>query len=163
VIVRQLLVAGISMVLALSACSPSVDTGEPEIRYGRDVCTQCGMIASEVKFAASYRLDGQDFLFDDIGDLVIYAREFGVQLDPQRTWVHDFESEESLLAADAFFIPTVSVATPMGHGVIAVSDMATAERIASQLGGEVIRWDVLIALPIENGRVGTQAETLDSD
>jgi hypothetical protein len=51
----------------------------------------------------------------------------------------------------------------MGHAVTAVSDMATAVRVASQLLGEIILWEVLITFPVENGRVGAQADTVDCD
>ncbi|VAV98800.1 hypothetical protein MNBD_ACTINO02-2440 [hydrothermal vent metagenome] len=161
---RIIVQIGIVMTLLMSACSSVDVSSEPEIKYGRDVCVQCGMIASEVKFAAAYRLDGEEFIFDDIGDLVVYARGNGVELDPLQTWVHDYDTEDPLLVADAYFVPTMSVVTPMGHGVIALSDETRALRVASQFGGQVVGWDMLIMFPIDNGLVGSQSgDGMDMD
>lgn len=155
---RIITLMGLVMALALSACSSTEMSGQPEINYGRDVCVHCGMIVSEAKFAAAYRLGGEEFIFDDIGDLVVYARENDIDLDASQTWVHDYETEESLLVANAHFVPTVSVATPMGHGVIAFTDKIRAERFAAELGGQVIDWNTLTSMSIDNGRVGIRGD-----
>jgi len=154
VTVRLGLLVGLLVAAALAGCSPTVASGPPEIKYGRDVCVECGMIANEAKFAASYRLDGEEYVFDDIGDLIMYARKNGIDLDPSQTWVHDYETAEAVDVAHAVFVPTASVATPMGHGIVAFADAARAERYAADLGGEVIGWDTVMALPIENNLVG---------
>ena len=77
---RIVLHISIALVLVVSACGSTEVSTEPEIRYGRDVCVQCGMIASEAKFAATYRVDGEDFVFDDIGDLVVRSEEHTSEL-----------------------------------------------------------------------------------
>ncbi|GBE24623.1 nosL [bacterium BMS3Bbin02] len=160
---RIVLHISIALVLVVSACGSTEVSTEPEIRYGRDVCVQCGMIASEAKFAATYRVDGEDFVFDDIGDLVVHARNAGIELDAEQTWVHDFETEASMVAGDAYFVPTISVATPMGHGVVAFVNADRAKTFADSLGGQVIAWEALIKLPIVEGRVGAASESFSGE
>jgi len=60
VIERLTFVVAVLTMLTLSACSSSDASGPPEIQYGRDICVQCGMIASEAKFAAAYTLAHPD-------------------------------------------------------------------------------------------------------
>ena len=51
------------------------------------------MSIDEARFAAAYRLpDGTEKKFDDLGGLIVHARESG-QLEDATVWVHDFETE----------------------------------------------------------------------
>jgi nitrous oxide reductase accessory protein NosL len=149
----------LGLVLALAvvagACAAAEAAGPPDIKYGRDICIQCGMIVSEEKFAAAYTTpDGEKLAFDDTGDLLVYQRSTGHSIDPIEAWVHDFETEEWITVADAFFVPTQSVTTPMGHGLISFSDEARAMAFAADVDGEVILWDVVLELPAMDGLVG---------
>jgi nitrous oxide reductase accessory protein NosL len=138
--------------LALSACAGAA-AGPPEIRYGRDVCVQCNMIISEVGHAAAYRLDdGTERLFDGVGEMLVYGSAHA-ELAAADAWVHDYLAEEWVRAVDAFFVPTESVASPMGHGIFAFSDRVRAEGFAVDVGGEVIDWATVLALPIVDGRI----------
>ncbi len=156
---RIVLYLSVVVALTLSACGPPEASPQPEIQYGRDVCVQCGMIANEAKFAAAYRHNGEDFVFDDLGDLVVYARTNSVDLDTAQTWVHDFETEEWIDGRVAHFVATTSVATPMGHGIVAFRDATRAQDFADSLGGQVVDWETLMALPMDDGRVGMNGDT----
>jgi hypothetical protein len=113
------------------------------------------MIVSEAKFAAAYTTpDGTKLAFDDTGGLLLYQRSIGDPIDPNEAWVHDYDTEEWVTVADAFFVPTLSVMTPMGHGIISFSDEARANAFASDVDGEVILWDVVLELPAMDGLVG---------
>ncbi len=146
----------IVVVLAVvgAGCGSSEATGPPEINYGRDVCIECGMIIDEARFAASYRMaDGTEKKFDDVGGLIIHGREAG-DLHGATIWVHDFETEDWVEAPQAFYVPTIAVASPMGHGILSFANEERATRFANDLGGEVLRWDVVVNLPVVEGLVG---------
>lgn len=129
-------------------------TGPPEINYGRDVCVECSMVISEARFAAAYRLeDGTEKKFDDIGGMLKHGQETG-EVAGAVAWVHDFSTEEWVEAAAAFYVPTLSVATPMAHGIVAFSDHQRATEFAIGVGGEVIDWETVLLLPIIDGLVG---------
>lgn len=130
------------------ACSSSVDLdATPDLRVGEDICDECGMIISEEVHAAAYRLsDGEQKLFDDIGDMVVH---YGLHdHDVAAFWVHDFNSVEWIRAEDAFFVASHDLVTPMGHGIAAFGDRPSAEALADDIGGAVHRLSDLLAQPI---------------
>lgn len=139
----------------VGACGSADASGPPEISYGRDICVECGMIVSEARFAAAYRLaDGEEKIFDDLGGLLLHSRDAGDALDPATTWVHDFETEEWVAVEEAYFVPTLSVSSPMGHSIVSFSDEARANAFAADVDGEVISWSVVVDLPDAEGLVG---------
>jgi len=141
--------------LVLTACGSSEKIGPPEINYGRDVCIECGMIIDDPRFAATYRLDdGTEKVFDDLGGLIIRGRETD-ELESAAVWVSDFDEETLIDATTAFFVPTVGVTSPMGHGILAFEDENRAQVIAMDLGGEVIRWDTVVELEVVDGLLGS--------
>jgi copper chaperone NosL len=150
-----LLVLVLLLAIVAGACAKAEASGPPDIKYGRDICVQCGMIVSEAKFAAAYTTPGGTKLsFDDVGDLLLYQRSESDPIDPNEAWVHDYVTEEWVPVSDAFFVPTLSVATPMGHSIISFADEASARAFASDVDGEVLRWAVVADLPAMDGLVG---------
>ena len=152
------LVLALALGLLLAACGQEVESGAPEINYGRDICIECGMIIDDPRFAAAYRsVDGVEKTFDDLGGLIIHARA-AQELEGARVWVSDFD-EQTLIDADtAHYVPTLGVVSPMGHGIIAFADRGQAEEVAADLGGEVIGWETVKELPVTEGRLGHQHE-----
>jgi copper chaperone NosL len=141
-------------VLVGVACNPATVAGPPEINYGRDICIQCGMIIDDPRFAAGYRIDdGTEKAFDDLGGLIIHGRATG-ELADAVVWVSDFEHEVLIEADGAFYVPTAGVNSPMGHGILAFSEKSRADQVAADLGGAVIGWDRVIALPVVDGLIG---------
>ena len=144
----------------VAGCAAADASGPPEIQYGRDICVECNMIISEARFATAYRLaDGTSKKFDDLGDMVIHLDETGDA--PTDVWVHDFETEEWVVVEAAYFVPTLSVASPMGHSILSFSDEGRAQSFANDVGGEVIDWATVRALPAIDGLVGHHH--MDSD
>ena len=144
------LVALVALLAVVTACGgPGSDGGPPEIHYGRDLCVQCGMIVSEPRFAAAYRLpDGTERVFDDLGGLLVYGHEHG-ELDEAEVWVHDVETEAWVRAPGAWFVATAARPTPMGYGILAFSDRERAERFAAQVGAEVLTWHEVRAISVD--------------
>ncbi len=147
---------GVLVTLVVAACGSTAAEGPPEINYGRDICIECGMIVDDPRFAAAYRLnDGTERVFDDLGGLILSGRERG-ELNTVDVWVSDFDNEILVEAISAYFVPTLGVVSPMGHGILAFSDRSRAEAMASELDGEVITWDTVVDLPVLDGLVGGQ-------
>lgn len=145
---RLLLLLLSIIVVAGIACSSSVDLdATPDFRVGEDICEQCGMIISEEAYAAAYRLnDGEQKLFDDIGDMVVHYRLNDD--DVAVFWVHDFNTVEWIRAEHAFFVASHDLVTPMGHGIAAFTDRTAAEALATDLNGAVHTLDALLAQSI---------------
>jgi len=154
----RLLAAVVMASIVVVACDSARADGPPDINYGRDICIECGMIIDDPRFAAAYQLDdGTERIFDDLGGLILSGRERG-ELNTADVWVSDFDNEILLEAISAYFVPTLGVASPMGHGILAYSDRSRAEAMASELDGEVIAWDTVVDLPVLDGLVGGHHE-----
>lgn len=147
-----------------SGCAATASgDGPPEINYGRDICIECGMIIDDPRFAASYRLaDGTDRKFDDLGGLILFGRESG-ELDDARVWVSDFDQERMIEAGSAYYVPTLGVASPMGHGILAFADEARAMEMAGHIDGAVIPWTTVTELPVIEGLVGHHHQEHDGE
>jgi copper chaperone NosL len=132
---RSFIILSLLVLFALSACQSQIDLNQPpDIRYGEDICLECNMIISEPRFAATYYTAGGDARrFDDIGGMAIYNAEH--QEDVAQFWVHDYITEAWIIADQAYFVVSDNLQTPMGHGVVALSDQAQAENLIAEVGG----------------------------
>ena len=130
----------------LAACSQKPATPEPpEILYGHDVCSRCGMQIDEARFAAATLLTSGEYLkFDDIGEMLVYHMEHPV--DQVNAWfVHDYETEDWLRGETAYYARSAELKTPMGYGIVAFADQKDAETFASEHGGQIFSLDELRA------------------
>ncbi len=97
------------VMVVLAACGGGPATPEPaKIRFGETICTECGMIISQPKYASSFAYAESEgrfksLPFDDIGDMLTHMRQHP-ELIPAGVWVHDYNSEEWIDAEDAFFV-----------------------------------------------------------
>lgn len=109
------------------------------------MCSDCGMIINDPRFAASYAAEQgegayQTFIFDDIGDMLHHMQE-NLTLTGAGWWVHDYESEEWIDATSAWFVVSEGIKTPMNHGVAAFATQEAAEALAAEVDGQVLDWD----------------------
>lgn len=132
----------------LAACGGGPATPEPaKIRFGETMCTECGMIISQPKYASSFAYAESEgrfksLAFDDIGDMIGYMHSHS-DLIPAGTWVHDYESEEWIAADGAYFVDSDAIKSPMGHGIAAFATEAAANAFAAEVDGAVLDWDHL--------------------
>lgn len=137
-----------TFLLALSACSAVAARPEPpQIHYGEDMCSECGMIINEARYAASYVVQQgegayETYIFDDIGDMVHHMAE-NPSLAGVGWWVHDVNSEEWIDAATAYYVVSDEIETPMGHGTVALATQEAADALAAEVNGRVLDWDTV--------------------
>ncbi len=116
----------------------------PEIHYGEDVCEFCGMITSEERFAAGYlSSDGEEHIFDDIGDMVQAQLESKQEITA--LFVHDYEDHTWIKAETAHYTRSNNLPTPMLSGLVAFTTAEKAQALAAELDGEVLTYDELLA------------------
>lgn len=151
--------------LFASACSdPGDASGPPVIVYGRDLCVECGMLITEERFAAAYRVGTEARRFDDIGNMLLYGTKTGEL--PGATpdaWVHDRDTGDWVAANDAWFVIADGVVTPMGYGIVAFASQDRATEYAQDRDGELFLWDDLFELTIEPGRLVHGHSTDDAE
>ena len=138
----------LTFLLVLAACAQgSTELKPPDIRYGEDVCADCNMIISDPRFATAYAYEVapgryQSVLFDDLGDMLIYAAE-----NPTHKvvawYVHDYETKEWVDATTASYFVSGQVETPMASGLVSFASRDRAEAMAYALGAQVLDWTTL--------------------
>jgi nitrous oxide reductase accessory protein NosL len=123
-------------ILFAAACGGRAD-GAPEIVVDRTACSHCGMLVSELVYAAAYQVAGADArVFDDLGCLRKAARGERTDL---RVWVHDATTGAWIDGRAATFVSSAEIRTPMGGGILAYRDPADADRAARKFRGRIIR------------------------
>jgi copper chaperone NosL len=121
--------------LLASGCS-AAPSGPPEILVDRTACAHCGMLISELVYAAAYQAAGAEArVFDDIGCLRNAAHK---ETGPLTAWFHDADSREWIEGATTVFVTSPEIRSPMGGGLIAYRDRTAAERAAEVRHGRVI-------------------------
>ena len=132
---RKLVGVGVGLLL-VAACATRTD-GPPEITVDKTACSQCGMLISELAYAAAYRVPGAEGrAFDDIGCLLAAARQ-----EPGAAphfWFHDAAGSGWIAGTSAVFVTSPSLRTPMGGAVVAYRHRSDADRAAATHRGEVI-------------------------
>jgi len=140
----RLLMVGLMLAMAASCNRQSV-IGPPQIRYGQDACTGCGMIVSDDRFAAAIinpDPDGAPLVFDDIGCLLTYERK-NPACGPWTHYFHDATSHQWVKADEAAFVKT-SRETPMGSGIVALQSPSDTENVARAGKGAVCTFAELL-------------------
>jgi len=126
---------GAAMLLAASCRVAAV--GPPDIVVDRTPCSHCGMLISEPLYAAAYETAaGEPRVFDDLGCLRNAARTGGAE---RRVWVHDAATGAWMDGAEAIFVSSSEIRTPMGGGFLAYRRLEDAERAAAKHKGRIIR------------------------
>jgi len=139
------------LLLTLAACSNSAAAGPtpPKIYYSEDICEFCGMIISEERFAAGYiTQDGQEHIFDDIGDMTQSYLESKDEITA--AFVHDHKNHTWIKAQTAYFVMSEDLPTPMLSGLAAFSTQEQAQKFANELHGQVLSFDQLLTHYREN-------------
>src|SRR5689334_3615813 len=115
----------VAAVAFAGGCRASAD-GPPPIELDRTACARCGMLVSDVVFAAASRhAQGDPRVFDDIGCL----RKAHTNTDVRAThfWFHDARDGSWIDGHQASFVEASSLQTPMGGSLLAFRDRHAAE------------------------------------
>lgn len=128
------LLLGMLFLLAslLGGCAnKTVEIVPPEIVYGQEVCSRCGMSIDDVRFASATLLaDGTYLKFDDAGEMVLYHLVHD-ETEVLAWFVHDYNTSEWLRGEEAYFVLANNLITPMGTGVVAFATAQDAEQFAA--------------------------------
>ena len=130
------------LIISLAACgSPAnAEPVPPEIYYGQAVCEFCGMIVSEERFAGGFiTADGQNHIFDDLGDLAQAHVQHAGQI--VAIFVHDYDDHTWIKAETATFVRSRQLPTPMLSGMAAFAQAERAATFAAENDGEVLTFE----------------------
>jgi copper chaperone NosL len=136
----------ITLLLVLTACAgnASAELEPPTIHYGEDICEFCGMIISEERYAAGYLTsDGQEHIFDDIGNMI--RNHLKNEDEVTAFFVHDQASSMWIRAETAHYTYSEELTTPMLSGLVAFASTEEAADFSAESGGAVLTFDELVA------------------
>ncbi|WP_187261871.1 nitrous oxide reductase accessory protein NosL [Pontibacter beigongshangensis] len=124
---------------------------EPKpIAYGEASCAHCSMTVSDNRYGAELVNDkGKPFFFDSAECLAAYVNEQPEQGQKAAfLMVTDYTKPNELInAADAYFLQSEALPSPMGMNLTALSNEATANEMQQEHGGRVLNWEqVLLAV-----------------
>ncbi|MBW8773088.1 MAG: nitrous oxide reductase accessory protein NosL [Gemmatimonadetes bacterium] len=133
------------LALLATACAAA---GPVPLRWGEESCRHCHMTLADKRFGAEIvTTRGRDLSFDDAG-CAAEALAFGETpvAEVSSVWVIDYRHPDSLIAAKgAVFVRSATFHTPMGSGVVATGDSASAVALAHESQGVVLRWTEVLA------------------
>jgi copper chaperone NosL len=132
--------------LAAPTCSRRDPLAPPSIRLGEDICARCGMTIEDERFACAVVIASsppESRLYDDIGDLLKDITErpppTGVAA---AMYVRDYNSPRTwLAAADATYLKSGQIKSPMESGIAAFASRAAAD--AAGAPGKTLSWSEL--------------------
>ncbi len=132
--------------IALLGCRGNTQDGPPSIRYGDSVCIECGMIISDERFATSTVIVGdrgnEPLLFDDFNCQMIFESKHDELVIVNR-WCHDHATGEWLSMANAWFVKSNQLRTPMASHIAAFATRGQAEAFAEPIEGALMDFDTL--------------------
>lgn len=133
------------VLVLLAGCSPADQSGPPVVHLGDSVCTECGMIISDERFAtatiiADERGDGVPLLFDDFNCQARHEARL-VPGSVLRRWAHDHTTNAWLSPESAHYVHAAGIRSPMASNLAAFTDRADAESLAESLDAEVMTFE----------------------
>lgn len=143
---RAWLLAVFFLLIFLTACanSASAEPVPPTIHYGEDVCEFCNMIISDEHHAAGYLTeDGQQHIFDDIGDMFLNHLQKSDKVTA--FFVHNYETKTWIRAEKAVYVQSSNLFTPMFSGLAAFDSAEKAEILAAELQGHTMTFAEVLA------------------
>ncbi len=155
-------VVGIIIVVAVIGgfiiTSQSGTKPELSIELDREKCKRCGMLISDIRYAAAILVEGEPdyWKYDDIGGMVLEYKKTSGSRKIIEVIVFDYITKEPLDAKSAWYVkadPT-ALKTPMGFGVVALRERENAEKIAEEYSGVVLSWSELLKVELKPTMMG---------
>ena len=139
---RRLFTLGLLLLFEAAGCGQEDPLAPPQIYFGQDVCHECGMIISDDRFAAAAVVQHPDSthepaLFDDIGCLLTLERDDEAPVMTAR-YVRAFDGRTWLNCADAVYLHSRTLKTPMAFGVAAFATPDAATAVQREHPGDLL-------------------------
>ncbi len=150
-LIFSLLIIMAAIVVVYYLIGFSGQAGIPELRIllGQEKCHRCGMIISDIRYAAAIYVGGgvnEWWKYDDVGEMALDYFEKKDSYEFLAVRVYDFLTGEEVDGYKAWYVVAdpKELWTPMGYGVIAFKDRADAEKVAEEHNGVIMDWNKLI-------------------
>ena len=135
-------VAAATFAVALSACT----AGPEAFAYGKDLCEDCKMTIMEPQYGAEIiTLKGRVFKFDDIHCIVNYINKDKIkESDIKQIVFVDYNNRDVFVeAANASFVTSPQLKSPMNSNTAAFATTEAAQQTAARVNGTVMNWNTV--------------------
>lgn len=130
-----------ALALLSAGCDRGASDGPPDVRLGDSVCVHCNMIISDERWATATMIRGprgpEPLLFDDFNCQAQYEAAHA-EVPVLTRWSHSYRDGRWLRTADATFILSPNLRTPMGSCLAALPTRDDAETLRADLTGEIL-------------------------
>lgn len=137
----------IFFVLIIASCAQKP---EPLVA-GKDSCHHCKMPVADTRFGAELiTTKGRIYKFDDVNCMIQWkAQSENKDLKFNHILVVNYFDKTDLIeAANAVFVKSDNIRTPMNSGFAAFSSEENARKLINEYGGEICNWEkVLVSIP----------------
>ena len=120
-------------------------TTKPEpLVAGKDACVHCKMPIADTRFGAEIISDkGRIYKFDDINCMLQWSRQSSnVNAGSANFYVVNYFDQIDLMnAADAVYLKSDNLRTPMNSGFAAFANKEHAEKLLKDDGGVLVDWN----------------------
>ncbi|UCG77219.1 MAG: nitrous oxide reductase accessory protein NosL [Nitrospirota bacterium] len=118
----------------------------------RSTCSHCGaeILAENLKFSVN-QPGAKPVSFADIHHALLWRDGQCTALQyafDGSALVYDYNTEEAIAIADAWYVKSTEISTPAGSGIIAFKDKALAEKFVSDKNSKILSYDDLLLLPL---------------
>lgn len=139
----------ISLFLLLAVSLPALagcgKKGPEAISFGSDNCAGCGMVASDARYGAELiSRKGKILKFDSVECLAGFLDKKGTGAEPGSLWVEDFAHGQLIDAAQAFYLKSDKLHSPMGLNVAAFATKESATALQGECPGTILTWPELL-------------------
>jgi copper chaperone NosL len=146
----------------LAACGDRTRVEPPEIHYGQDVCSACGMIVSEERFASAAVVEDAEgrreaLIFDDLGCMMGHLRRLERGTAGEEAgrvlarFVRGYAGTGWVEAEEAAYVRSDEIPSPMGSGLAAVRDSGGADELLDRYPGRILSYTELREIEASEG------------
>ncbi len=138
---KNLLLFSVIVLLFFASCKNEMRA----LDYGKDNCEQCRMTVMNPQYGAAILTSkGKVYTFDAGECLIRYVKANGFN-ESDQYFVSNYTNPGTLIeATKSAFLHGDSIQSPMGGNLAAFNDVAAAQKIRNELGGEILSWIELI-------------------
>ncbi|MBN6188868.1 nitrous oxide reductase accessory protein NosL [Aneurinibacillus sp. BA2021] len=132
------------LMLLLAACGKQESVQPQPVDEAVDTCAQCHMTVKNNGYAAQYVTeDGKSVKFDDIGCLYKHTVDHAEE-KMAGMFVQDRGTRSWVPLKEASYVQASNVPTPMGYGIHAFTEKASAEAFIKEKGrGQLLTYEQL--------------------
>lgn len=138
------IILAIVLVFTLPACRRADQSGPPTVLLGDSICSECGMIISDERFATSTVIDGERgvvaLLFDDFNCQINFEHKHP-ELTIVARWSRDYSGLQWINTESGWFASSPQIRSPMASGMAFFENQSDAKAFAKPIDAHLLSFE----------------------